>query len=77
MENLNSPCIVLELGESLVVAALVGAQRSIFFSAIWMRWFIRYLIKNVFPLPGVPSMKYRPESMLLVLSKICCCSSLR
>ena len=77
MGSLNSPCIVLALGDSLVADVPVGVQRSIFFSAVWMRWFVRYLMKNVFLLPRVPSMKYRPESMFLILSKICCCLSLR
>jgi hypothetical protein len=50
MVSLNSICIVLALGDSLVAAAPVGAQRSIFFSVVWMRWCVRYLMKNVFPL---------------------------
>ena len=57
MESLNCSCMVLALDNSLIAAAYIGIQRSIFFAIIEMMWFVRYFMKNVFLLPSVPLMK--------------------
>jgi F0F1-type ATP synthase assembly protein I len=35
---------------SLVVLALVGIHESIFLIAVWMKWLMRDLKKNVYPI---------------------------